>query len=224
MPTHYPLLLISFSFFYPLYLNTLTISLSPPTSWLHLFNIPVSTKPHFSMTLPDAGLPVKWSAQMFSKCFSLMPAILHEVPHQGLRRTWRVPLHPIPANGGVKFFLFSSDYINENFRSLLCYWFMCKYAISVGTDHWARGAYHVFTSSSGHTSFCKDTNYIQKWLHTVCFCWVSRHDLTLFIRYEVIKTFLIVKLCKIPAHFLRKCAEIEIFWKFLHWDYRIIEI
>ena len=58
--------------FYPLYLNTLTISLSPPTSWLHLFNIPVSAKPHFSMTLPDAGLPVKWSAQMFSKCFSLM--------------------------------------------------------------------------------------------------------------------------------------------------------
>ena len=72
---------------YPLYLNTLTISLSPPMSWLHLFNIPVSTKPHFSMTFPDAGLPVKWSAQMFSKCFSLMPAILHEVPHQGLRRT-----------------------------------------------------------------------------------------------------------------------------------------
>ena len=32
--------------FNPLYLNTLTISLSPPTSWLHLFNIPVSTKPH----------------------------------------------------------------------------------------------------------------------------------------------------------------------------------
>ena len=61
-----------FLIFYPLYLNTLTISLSPPTSWLHLFNIPVSTKPHFSMTLPDAGLPVKWSAQMFSKCFSLM--------------------------------------------------------------------------------------------------------------------------------------------------------
>ena len=58
--------------FYPLYLNTLTISLSPPTSWLHRFSIPVSEKPHFSMTLPDAGLPVKWSAQMFSKCFSLM--------------------------------------------------------------------------------------------------------------------------------------------------------
>ena len=57
---------------YPLYLNTLTISLSPPTSWLHRFSIPVSEKPHFSMTLPDAGLPVKWSAQMFSKCFSLM--------------------------------------------------------------------------------------------------------------------------------------------------------
>ena len=61
-----------FLIFYPLYLNTLTISLSPPTSWLHLFNIPVSMKPHFSMTLPDAGFPVKWSAQMFSKCFSLM--------------------------------------------------------------------------------------------------------------------------------------------------------
>ena len=58
--------------FYPLYLNTLTISLSPPTSWLHLFSIPVSEKPHFSMTLPDAGLPVKWSAQMFLKCFSWM--------------------------------------------------------------------------------------------------------------------------------------------------------
>ncbi len=72
MPIGYPLLLISFSFFYPLYLNTLTISLSPPTSWLHLFNIPVSTKSHFSMTFPDAGFPVKWSAQMFSKCFSLM--------------------------------------------------------------------------------------------------------------------------------------------------------
>ena len=42
-----------------LYLNTLTISLSPPTSLLHLFNRPVSEKPHFSMTLPDAGLPVK---------------------------------------------------------------------------------------------------------------------------------------------------------------------
>ena len=57
---------------YPLYLNTLTISLSPPTSWLHWFSIPVSEKPHLSMTLPDAGLPVKWSAQMFSKCFSWM--------------------------------------------------------------------------------------------------------------------------------------------------------
>ena len=55
-----------------LYLNTLTISLSPPTSRLHLFSIPVSEKPHFSMTLPDAGFPVKWSAQMFSKCFSWM--------------------------------------------------------------------------------------------------------------------------------------------------------
>ena len=58
--------------FHSLYLNTLTISLSPPTSWLHLFNIPVSTKPHFSMTLPDAGFPVKWSAQMFLNCFSWM--------------------------------------------------------------------------------------------------------------------------------------------------------
>ena len=55
-----------------LYLNTLTISLSPPTSWLHLFSIQVSEKPHFSMTLPDAGFPVKWSAQMFLKCFSWM--------------------------------------------------------------------------------------------------------------------------------------------------------
>lgn len=58
--------------FYPLYLNTLTISLSPPTSWLHRFSIPVSEKPHFSITLPEAGFPVKWSAQMFSICFSLM--------------------------------------------------------------------------------------------------------------------------------------------------------
>ena len=41
------------------YLNTLTISLSPPISLLHLFNRPVSEKPHFSMTFPDAGLPVK---------------------------------------------------------------------------------------------------------------------------------------------------------------------
>ena len=57
---------------YPLYLNTLTISLSPPTSWLHRFSIPVSEKPHFSITLPEAGFPVKWSAQMFSKSFSLM--------------------------------------------------------------------------------------------------------------------------------------------------------
>ena len=23
--------------------------------------------------------------------------------------------------------------------------------------------------------FCKDTNYIQKWIHTAWFCWVSRH-------------------------------------------------
>ena len=61
-----------FFYFYPVYLNTLTISLSPPTSWQHLFIIPVSEKPHFSMTLPDAGLPVKWSAQMFSKCFTWM--------------------------------------------------------------------------------------------------------------------------------------------------------
>ena len=45
--------------FYPLYLNTLTISLSPPTSWLHLFSIPVSEKPHFTMTFPDAEFPVK---------------------------------------------------------------------------------------------------------------------------------------------------------------------
>ena len=45
--------------FYPLYLNTLTISLSPPTSWLHLFSIPVSEKPHFTMTFPDAGFPMK---------------------------------------------------------------------------------------------------------------------------------------------------------------------
>ena len=45
--------------FYPLYLNTLTISLSPPTSWLHLFSIPVSEKPHFSMTFPDAEFPMK---------------------------------------------------------------------------------------------------------------------------------------------------------------------
>ena len=55
---------------YPLYLNTLTISLSPPTSWQHWLSIPVSEKPHFSMTFPDAGLPVKWSAQIFSKCFT----------------------------------------------------------------------------------------------------------------------------------------------------------
>jgi len=37
---------IMFIYFYLLYLNTLTISLSPPTSWLHLFSIPVSEKPH----------------------------------------------------------------------------------------------------------------------------------------------------------------------------------
>ena len=35
---------------------------------------------------------------------------------------------------------------------------------------------------------------------------------------------IIVKLWKIPAHFLQKCAEIETFRKLLHWDYRIIEI
>ena len=53
----YFMLHILFSYFYLLYLNTFTISLSPPTSWLHLFNIPVSEKPHFSMTLPmqDSG-------------------------------------------------------------------------------------------------------------------------------------------------------------------------
>ena len=45
-----------FIYFYLLYLNTLTRSLSSPTSWLHWFSIPVSEKPHFSMTFPDAGL------------------------------------------------------------------------------------------------------------------------------------------------------------------------
>lgn len=35
---------------------------------------------------------------------------------------------------------------------------------------------------------------------------------------------IIVKLCKMLAHFLQKCAEIEAFRKLLHWDYRIIEI
>ena len=28
-----------------------------------------TVKPHFTMTFPDAGLPVKWSARMFSICF-----------------------------------------------------------------------------------------------------------------------------------------------------------
>ena len=32
-----------------------------------------------------------------------------------------MPLHPIPANGGVKFFLFPSDYINV----LLSIYFVC---------------------------------------------------------------------------------------------------
>jgi hypothetical protein len=48
-----------FIYFYPLYLNTLTIFLLPPTSWLHLFSISVSEKPHFTMTFPDAEFPVK---------------------------------------------------------------------------------------------------------------------------------------------------------------------
>ena len=48
-------------------------------------------------------------------------AILHVVPHQGRRRTRRAPLHQIPANSEVKFFLFPSDYINV----LLSIYFVC---------------------------------------------------------------------------------------------------
>ena len=35
---------------------------------------------------------------------------------------------------------------------------------------------------------------------------------------------IMVKLCEMLAHFLQKCAEIEVFRKLLHLDYRIIEI
>ena len=48
-------------------------------------------------------------------------AILHEVQRQGRRRTWRVPLHQIPPNSEVKFFLFPSVYINV----LLSIYYVC---------------------------------------------------------------------------------------------------
>ena len=75
------------------------------------------------------------------------------------------------------------------------------------------------------------------------FCLQGELDLTLFISLRGIEgqlgdilnkrkslmtgktpLIIIVKLCKILAHFLQKCAEIEAFRKLLHWDYRIIEI
>ena len=42
-------------------------------------------------------------------------------PHQGMEHTWKVPLHLLPPNSEVKFFLFPSDYFNVILRSLFDY-------------------------------------------------------------------------------------------------------
>lgn len=56
-------------YIHPSYLKTLTIFLSSPIRWLHLLSMPISLNPHFSITLPEAGLPMKRSVQICSKLF-----------------------------------------------------------------------------------------------------------------------------------------------------------
>ena len=140
--------------FYPLYLNTLTISLSPPTSWLHLFNIPVSTKPHFSMTFPDAGFPVKWYVclpQPVGKDKYTFVHLLKESPYPLLNA---LPINPIHC-------------ITHMLRSLI--WISC--ALSYGAR----------LSFPSMPRCCKNTKNIQKSDYMDGFCLQGELDLTLFI-------------------------------------------
>ena len=73
-----------------LYLNTLTISLSPPTNWLHLFCIPVSEKPHLLPICSKSIIMVQnskiWNRKRTFICFSvLFLAIISKPCRQKMR-------------------------------------------------------------------------------------------------------------------------------------------